>query len=140
MTSLAEKMETSEQDVHKMLKIPSKPISWDTPDGGDNYPLQDITDDSQTQSPFEHAVMFNLQETTEQALAGLSTREAKVLRMRFGIGTDDEYTLEEIGRHFDVTRERIRQIEAKAMRKLRHPARCAVLQTFLDNPDAIESE
>ena len=140
MTSLAEKMETSEQDVHKMLKIPSKPISWDTPDGGDNYPLQDITDDSQTQSPFEHAVMFNLQETTEQALAGLSTREAKVLRMRFGIGTDDEYTLEEIGRHFDVTRERIRQIEAKAMRTLRHPARCAVLQTFLDNPDAIESE
>ena len=130
--SLAQKMETSEQDVQKMLKIPRMPVSWDTLDEGENYPLQDLIADSQATLPFDHVAMLNLQETIEQILSGFSDREANVLRMRFGIGMDDELTLEEIGKRYDLTRERIRQIEAKALKRLRYPSRSKPLESFLN--------
>ncbi|MFZ4699474.1 MAG: sigma-70 family RNA polymerase sigma factor [Candidatus Methylumidiphilus sp.] len=132
LDSLAQKMETSEQDIQKMLKIPRMPVSWDTPDEGENYPLQDLFGDPQATSPFDHVAMLNLQETIEQILSGFSDREANVLRMRFGIGMDDELTLEEIGKRYDLTRERIRQIEAKALKRLRHPSRSKPLESFLN--------
>ncbi len=131
--SLAQKMETSEQDVQKMLKIPRMPVSWDTPNEGENYPLQDLFGDSQATSPFDHVVMLNFQETVRQVLAELETRPAKVISMRFGIGMDDDHTLEEVGRRFNLTRERIRQIEAKALKRLRHPSRSGPLESFLNH-------
>jgi RNA polymerase primary sigma factor len=133
-------METSEQDIHKMLKIPRMPVSWDTFDEGENYPFKEIIEDSQTPSPFDHAVMLNLQCTVRQTLAELETRPSQILSMRFGIGMDDDHTLEEVGKQFDLTRERIRQIEARELKRLRHPERRKALMTFLGNPDAIESE
>jgi RNA polymerase sigma factor (sigma-70 family) len=132
LASLAEKMETSEQDVRKILKIPSKSISWDTLNEGDDYPVQDLIEDSQTPSPFDHAVMLNFQETVRQALAELEIRPAQILSMRFGIGMNDDHTLEEVGKQFDLTRERIRQIEVQALRRLRHPSRSEPLGSFLN--------
>ena len=109
------------------------PVSWDTPDEGENYPLQDLFGDSQATLPFDHVAMLNLQETIEQILSGFSDREANVLRMRFGIGMDDELTLEEIGKRYDLTRERIRQIEAMVLKRLRHPSRSKPLESFLNH-------
>jgi RNA polymerase primary sigma factor len=130
--SLAQKMETSEQDVLKMLQLTRMPVSWDTADAGENYPLQDLIEDSQATSPFDHVAMLNLQKTIKQILSGFGNREAKVLRMRFGIDMDDEFTLEEIGKQYDLTRERIRQIEVKALKRLRHPLRSEPLESFLN--------
>jgi RNA polymerase sigma factor (sigma-70 family) len=138
--SLAEKMELTERDIRKMLKIPREPVSLDTPDDELELPLKDSIEDLQTLTPFHCAELLNLQETVRQALAGLSEREAKVLQMRFGIDMNDDHTLEEVGQQFDVTRERIRQIEAKALKKLRHPARREALATFLQNPDALKAK
>jgi RNA polymerase primary sigma factor len=138
--TLAEKMGVAEQDIRKMLIIPREPVSLDTPDDELELPLKDSIEDLHTLTPFRFAELLNLQETARQALAGLPEREAKVLRMRFGIDMDDDHTLEEVGQQFDVTRERIRQIEVKALRKLRHPSRREALATFLQNPDALEAK
>lgn len=130
---LAERMAMSEEKVRGILKIAKQPISLETPVGeeGDTT-LGDMIEDSATSSPAEAAVMSGLREQIEAALAELSPREAKVLRMRFGLDTHTEHTLEEVGKQFDVTRERIRQIEAKAMRKLKHPVRADKLRLFLE--------
>jgi RNA polymerase primary sigma factor len=133
--TLAEKMEVPESDIRRMLRIPGEPISLGTRDSGEDSPLRDVIEDSETLAPFDHAALLNLQETVQRILAKLEPRQAQILGMRFGIGMDDDHTLEEVGRHFNLTRERIRQIEAKALRWLRHPARCGALRTFLDNPD-----
>ena len=126
-------MEMTEDKVLKVLKIAKEPISMASPVGDDeDSHLGDFIEDEGIMSPVEWATVAGLRETTEQILAGLSEREAKVLRMRFGIDMHTDYTLEEVGKQFDVTRERIRQIEAKALRKLRHPARSEVLKSFLD--------
>ena len=130
---LAEKMEMPEDKVRKVLKIAKEPISMETPIGDDeNSHLGDFIEDPHILSPMESATVAGLRETTRQVLAGLTAREAKVLRMRFGIDMNTDHTLEEVGKQFDVTRERIRQIEAKALRKLRHPSRSEQLRSFLD--------
>ncbi|MEY2700249.1 MAG: polymerase sigma-70 factor [Pseudomonadota bacterium] len=130
---LAERMEMPEDKVRKVLKIAKEPISMETPIGDDeDSHLGDFIEDSRVMSPIEHATVASLRETTQQVLAGLTAREAKVLRMRFGIDMNTDHTLEEVGKQFDVTRERIRQIEAKALRKLRHPSRSEQLKSFLD--------
>jgi RNA polymerase primary sigma factor len=130
---LAEKMEMQEDKVRKVLKIAKEPISMETPIGDDeDSHLGDFIEDPNTQSPSDAATAEGLGEATRQVLAGLTAREAKVLRMRFGIGMNTDHTLEEVGKQFDVTRERIRQIEAKALRKLRHPSRSDLLRSFLD--------
>ncbi|WP_237380535.1 MULTISPECIES: RNA polymerase sigma factor RpoD [unclassified Cupriavidus] len=130
---LAERMEMPEEKVRGILKIAKQPISLETPVGeeGDTT-LGDMIEDSATSSPAEAAVLSGLRAQIEAALAELSPREAKVLRMRFGLDTNTEHTLEEVGKQFDVTRERIRQIEAKAMRKLKHPTRADKLRLFLE--------
>ena len=130
---LAPRMEMSEDKVLKVLKIAREPVSMESPigDDGDSH-LGDFIEDAQVMSPVESATAAGLRETTLNMLAGLSEREAKVLRMRFGIDMHTDYTLEEVGKQFDVTRERIRQIEAKALRKLRHPSRSEQLKSFLD--------
>jgi RNA polymerase primary sigma factor len=130
---LAPRMEMSEDKVLKVMKIAREPISMESPvgDDGDSH-LGDFIEDASVMSPVESATAASLRETTLQMLAGLSEREAKVLRMRFGIDMHTDYTLEEVGKQFDVTRERIRQIEAKALRKLRHPSRSEQLKSFLD--------
>jgi RNA polymerase primary sigma factor len=129
---LAERMEMSEDKVHKVLKIAKEPISMETPIGDDeDSHLGDFIEDSTVESPVESATTSGLKETTGSVLAGLTPREAKVLRMRFGIEMNTDHTLEEVGKQFDVTRERIRQIEAKALRKLRHPSRSDQLRSFL---------
>ncbi len=133
LEELAPRMEMTEDKVLKVLKIAKEPISMASPVGDDeDSHLGDFIEDEGIMSPVEWATVAGLRETTEQILAGLSEREAKVLRMRFGIDMHTDYTLEEVGKQFDVTRERIRQIEAKALRKLRHPARSEVLKSFLD--------
>lgn len=133
LEELAPRMEMTEDKVLKVLKIAKEPISMASPVGDDeDSHLGDFIEDEGIMSPVESATVAGLRETTEQILAGLSEREAKVLRMRFGIDMHTDYTLEEVGKQFDVTRERIRQIEAKALRKLRHPARSEVLKSFLD--------
>lgn len=133
LEELAPRMEMSEEKVLKVLKIAKEPISMASPVGDDeDSHLGDFIEDEGIMSPVEWATVAGLRETTEQILSGLSEREAKVLRMRFGIDMHTDYTLEEVGKQFDVTRERIRQIEAKALRKLRHPARSEVLKSFLD--------
>ena len=133
LEELAPRMEMTEDKVLKVLKIAKEPISMASPVGDDeDSHLGDFIEDEVIMSPVEWATVAGLRETTEQILAGLSEREAKVLRMRFGIDMHTDYTLEEVGKQFDVTRERIRQIEAKALRKLRHPARSEVLKSFLD--------
>jgi RNA polymerase primary sigma factor len=130
---LAARMDMPEDKVRKVLKIAKEPISMETPIGDDeDSHLGDFIEDSRVLSPIEHATVASLRETTQQVLAGLTAREAKVLRMRFGIDMNTDHTLEEVGKQFDVTRERIRQIEAKALRKLRHPSRSEQLRSFLD--------
>lgn len=131
---LAERMEMPEEKVRKVLKIAKEPISMETPIGDDeDSHLGDFIEDANTQAPNDLASFEGLRRTTLDALDGLTLREAKVLRMRFGIDMNTDHTLEEVGKQFDVTRERIRQIEAKALRKLRHPSRSGQLKTFLDN-------
>ena len=129
---LAERMEMPEDKVRKVLKIAKEPISMETPIGDDeDSHLGDFIEDQTVHSPVESATSSGLKETTHNVLAGLTPREAKVLRMRFGIDMNTDHTLEEVGKQFDVTRERIRQIEAKALRKLRHPTRSDQLRSFL---------
>jgi len=129
---LAIRMEMPEDKVRKVLKIAKEPISMETPIGDDeDSHLGDFIEDASVQSPLESATMESLRETTHAVLAQLTPREAKVLRMRFGIDLNTDHTLEEVGKQFDVTRERIRQIEAKALRKLRHPSRSEQLRSFL---------
>ena len=130
---LGERMEMPEDKVRKVLKIAKEPISMETPIGDDeDSSLGDFIEDSTISSPVESATVEGLTESTRQVLASLTAREAKVLRMRFGIDMNTDHTLEEVGKQFDVTRERIRQIEAKALRKLRHPSRSDHLRSFLD--------
>ncbi len=130
---LAEKMEMPEEKIRKILKISKEPISMETPIGDDeDSHLGDFIEDSATLAPIEAAVYASLQDATKDVLDSLTPREAKVLRMRFGIEMNTDHTLEEVGKQFDVTRERIRQIEAKALRKLRHPSRSERLKSFLD--------
>jgi len=129
---LAERMELPEDKVRKVLKIAKEPISMETPIGDDeDSHLGDFIEDQTVHSPVDSATSEGLKETTHTVLAGLTPREAKVLRMRFGIDMNTDHTLEEVGKQFDVTRERIRQIEAKALRKLRHPTRSDQLRSFL---------
>ncbi len=130
---LSERMEMPEDKVRKVLKIAKEPISMETPIGDDeDSHLGDFIEDSKMLSPVESATIAGLRESTQNVLSGLTAREAKVLRMRFGINMNTDHTLEEVGKQFDVTRERIRQIEAKALRKLRHPSRSEQLRCFLD--------
>jgi len=129
---LAVRMEMPEDKVRKVLKIAKEPISMETPIGDDeDSHLGDFIEDQSVASPIDQATMESLRETTHAVLAQLTPREAKVLRMRFGIDMNTDHTLEEVGKQFDVTRERIRQIEAKALRKLRHPSRSEQLRSFL---------
>ncbi|HMH67520.1 MAG TPA: RNA polymerase sigma factor RpoD [Pinirhizobacter sp.] len=130
---LAKEMEMPEDKIRKVLKIAKEPISMETPIGDDeDSHLGDFIEDTNASSPIESATETGLMETVRDILAGLTPREAKVLRMRFGIDMNTDHTLEEVGKQFDVTRERIRQIEAKALRKLRHPSRSEQLRSFLD--------
>jgi len=131
---LAEKMEMPEEKIRKIMKISKEPISMETPIGDDDDShLGDFIEDSVTLAPSEAAMYSSLKDATKEVLDTLTPREAKVLRMRFGIDMNTDHTLEEVGKQFDVTRERIRQIEAKALRKLRHPTRSERLRSFLDN-------
>ncbi|MDN3651973.1 RNA polymerase sigma factor RpoD [Thalassotalea ponticola] len=130
---LAERMMMPEDKIRKVLKIAKEPISMETPIGDDeDSHLGDFIEDGSGELPVDAATMENLRAATNEVLAGLTAREAKVLRMRFGIDMNTDHTLEEVGKQFDVTRERIRQIEAKALRKLRHPSRSEQLKSFLD--------
>ena len=130
---LAVKMDMPEDKIRKVLKIAKEPISMETPIGDDeDSHLGDFIEDISIVSPMEEATNLGLSETVKDVLSGLTPREAKVLRMRFGIDLNTDHTLEEVGKQFDVTRERIRQIEAKALRKLRHPSRSEQLRSFLD--------
>ena len=131
--SLAEKMEMPEDKIRKIMKIAKEPISMETPIGDDDDShLGDFIEDKNAILPIDAAIQSNLRETTTRVLASLTPREERVLRMRFGIGMNTDHTLEEVGKQFDVTRERIRQIEAKALRKLKHPSRSRKLRSFLD--------
>jgi RNA polymerase primary sigma factor len=131
--TLALKMEMPEDKIRKIMKISKEPISMETPIGDDeDSHLGDFIEDQSTLAPVEAALYSSLQTATEEVLDSLTSREAKVLRMRFGIEMNTDHTLEEVGKQFDVTRERIRQIEAKALRKLRHPSRSERLRSFLD--------
>ncbi|GLP97252.1 RNA polymerase sigma factor RpoD [Paraferrimonas sedimenticola] len=130
---LAERMLMPEDKIRKVLKIAKEPISMETPIGDDeDSHLGDFIEDTTLELPVESATGESLKSATHEVLAGLTAREAKVLRMRFGIDMNTDHTLEEVGKQFDVTRERIRQIEAKALRKLRHPSRSEILKSFLD--------
>ena len=130
---LAEKMEMPEDKIRKILKISKEPISMETPIGDDeDSHLGDFIEDGQTLTPVDAAIYASLRDATSEVLESLTPREAKVLRMRFGIEMNTDHTLEEVGKQFDVTRERIRQIEAKALRKLRHPTRSERLRSFLE--------
>jgi len=133
---LAEEMEMPEDKIRKVLKIAKEPISMETPIGDDeDSSLGDFIEDGNILSPVDSATSSSLSELTRDVLSSLTSREAKVLRMRFGIDMNTDHTLEEVGKQFDVTRERIRQIEAKALRKLRHPSRSDMLRSFLDTGD-----
>ena len=130
---LAERMGMPEDKIRKVLKIAKEPISMETPIGDDDDShLGDFIEDSTLELPLDSATAQSLKVATHEVLEGLTPREAKVLRMRFGIDMNTDHTLEEVGKQFDVTRERIRQIEAKALRKLRHPSRSETLRSFLD--------
>ncbi|EGR7965104.1 RNA polymerase sigma factor RpoD [Vibrio vulnificus] len=130
---LAERMQMPEDKIRKVLKIAKEPISMETPIGDDeDSHLGDFIEDTTLELPLDSATATSLKAATKDVLAGLTPREAKVLRMRFGIDMNTDHTLEEVGKQFDVTRERIRQIEAKALRKLRHPSRSETLRSFLD--------
>ena len=134
---LAEKMELSEDKIRKVLKIAKEPISMETPVGDDDDShLGDFIEDNNIESPIDMATAEGLREATLETLETLTPREAKVLRMRFGIEMNTDHTLEEVGKQFDVTRERIRQIEAKALRKLRHPSRSEKLRSFLEGDES----
>ena len=123
----------SEEKVRRVLKIAKEPISMETPIGDDeDSHLGDFIEDSTVDSPVDSSIEEGLREATKDVLGSLTQREAKVLRMRFGIDMNTDHTLEEVGKQFDVTSERIRQIEAKALRKLRHPTRSDHLRSFLD--------
>jgi RNA polymerase primary sigma factor len=131
---LGERMDLPEDKVRRVLKIAKEPISTETPIGDEeDTTLGDFIEDTSIDSPDVAAIEENLQGATDDILGSLTAREAKVLRMRFGIGMNTDHTLEEVGKQFDVTRERIRQIEAKALRKLRHPTRSSHLKGFLDS-------
>ena len=133
---LAEKMELSEDKIRKVLKIAKEPISMETPVGDDDDShLGDFIEDNNIESPIDMATAEGLREATLEILETLTPREAKVLRMRFGIEMNTDHTLEEVGKQFDVTRERIRQIEAKALRKLRHPSRSEKLRSFFEGDE-----
>jgi len=130
---LSVEMELPEYKINKILKIAKEPLSMENPVGDDeDSTIGDFIEDEKLSSPVEVTTRESLKETTGELLANLSPREAKVLKMRFGIDMSTDHTLEEVGRQFDVTRERIRQIEAKALRKLRHPSRAHKLQSFLE--------
>lgn len=130
---LSNRLEISENKIRKIMKIAKEPISIETPIGEDeDYYLSDVIEDNITASPIEAATDEGLVEATRNVLSELTAREAKVLRMRFGIDMNTDHTLEEVGKQFDVTRERIRQIEAKALRKLRHPSRSEALRSFME--------
>jgi RNA polymerase primary sigma factor len=131
---LAEKLRMPLEKVRKVLKIAKEPLSLETPvgDEADSH-LGDFIEDKNAILPIDAAIQSNLRETTTRVLASLTPREERILRMRFGIGMNKDHTLEEVGQQFSVTRERIRQIEAKALRKLKHPSRSRVLRSFLDN-------
>ena len=130
---LGERMDLPEDKVRRVLKIAKEPISTETPIGDEeDTTLGDFIEDTSIDAPDVAAIEENLQGATDDILGSLTAREAKVLRMRFGIGMNTDHTLEEVGKQFDVTRERIRQIEAKALRKLRHPTRSSHLKGFLD--------
>ena len=132
--TLAEKMEIPEDKIRKIMKIAKEPISMETPIGDDDDShLGDFIEDTNNTAPIEAAMQAGLRDVVKDILDSLTPREAKVLRMRFGIEMNTDHTLEEVGKQFDVTRERIRQIEAKALRKLRHPSRSERLRSFLDN-------
>jgi len=127
-------MEMPEEKIRKIMKISKEPISMETPIGDDDDShLGDFIEDTATLAPAEAAMYSGLRDATGEVLDSLTPREAKVLRMRFGIEMNTDHTLEEVGKQFDVTRERIRQIEAKALRKLRHPSRSEKLRSFLDS-------
>ncbi len=130
---LAEVMDIPEDKIRKVIKISKEPVSMETPVGDDeDSSLGDFVEDTNIASPLDVATSAGLQEAMKEILGSLTTREEKVLRMRFGIDMNTDHTLEEVGKQFDVTRERIRQIEAKALRKLRHPNRSELLKAFLD--------
>jgi RNA polymerase primary sigma factor len=131
---VAEKLHIPLERVRKALRIAKEPLSLETPigDEADSH-LGDFIEDKNAILPLDAAIQSNLRETTTRVLASLTPREERVLRMRFGIGMNTDHTLEEVGQQFSVTRERIRQIEAKALRKLKHPTRSRVLRSFLDN-------
>jgi RNA polymerase primary sigma factor len=136
---IAEKMEMPVDKVRKVLKISKEPISLETPIGDEDdsgSSLGDFIEDKSAINPSNAVMLMNLSEQTRKVLATLTPREEKVLRMRFGIGEKSDHTLEEVGQDFEVTRERIRQIEAKALRKLRHPSRSKKLFSFSDTVDA----
>ncbi len=131
---LAERLAMPLEKVRKVLKIAKEPISLETPIGDEeDSHLGDFIEDKNAILPIDAAIQSNLRETTTRVLATLTPREERVLRMRFGIGMNTDHTLEEVGQQFSVTRERIRQIEAKALRKLKHPSRSRKLRSFLDN-------
>jgi RNA polymerase primary sigma factor len=131
---LAEKLGMPLDKVRKTLKIAREPVSLETPigDEGDSH-LGDLIEDKNAILPIDAAIQSNLRETTTRLLASLTPREERIVRMRFGIGMNSDHTLEEVGQQFSVTRERIRQIEAKALRKLKHPSRSRELRSFLDS-------
>jgi RNA polymerase primary sigma factor len=121
------------EKIRKSLKIAKEPLSTETPIGDeDDLHLGDLIEDRNAIAPIDAAIESNLRDTIGEALASLTPREERVIRMRFGLGTTSEHTLEEVGNTFSVTRERIRQIEAKALRKLKHPSRSRLLRTYLD--------
>src|SRR5690606_7982035 len=131
---LAERMEMPLEKVRKVLKIAKEPISLETPIGEEEDPtLGDVIEDKNAVAPVDAVITSNLEAQTRRVLKTLTPREEKVLRMRFGIGEKSDHTLEEVGQDFDVTRERIRQIEAKALRKLRHPSRSKQLRSFVES-------
>ena len=131
---LAEKLGMPLETVRKVLKVAKEPLSLETPIGDEeDSHLGDLIEDKNAILPIDAAIQSNLRETTTRVLAFLTPREERVLRMRFGIGMNSDHTLEEVGQQFSVTRERIRQIEAKGLRKLKHPSRSRILRTFLDN-------
>ena len=133
---LSRRMNIPEDKIRKIVKIAKEPISMETPIGDDeDSHLGDFIEDSNTISPIDAATSFGLSEAVQKVLGSLTPREAKVLRMRFGINMNTDHTLEEVGKQFDVTRERIRQIEAKALRKLRHPSRAEQLRSFLEDQE-----
>ncbi|MCY1536092.1 RNA polymerase sigma factor RpoD [compost metagenome] len=131
--TLAQKMDMPEDKIRKILKIAKEPISMETPIGDDDDShLGDFIEDQANTAPIEAAMQAGLREVVKEILDSLTPREAKVLRMRFGIEMSTDHTLEEVGKQFDVTRERIRQIESKAVRKLKHPSRSDKLRSFID--------